>query len=408
MSVAIEFNCVSKQYPLQRLAGMSWIERLNPRRDPRARGDGFWALREVSFAVEAGDALGIIGPNGAGKTTILKLLAGISPPTLGSVAVHGRMASLIEVGAGFHPELTGRENVYLNAAILGLTRRQTDAVFDRIVHYAELREFVDTPVKKYSSGMYVRLGFAVAVHVDAEVLLLDEVLAVGDAHFRQKCQNTMQHFRETGRTILLVSHDMDAISRLCSRAVLLNHGRIVAQGETQDVIARYRADVAKQRAAARAASGPEKCDAVLRRGSGEVRVESVQFVDAAGREKVSLASGESFGVRFRYRVRKPVPDPLFVVGFFSADAGALVARFSTAESGVHFPTLDRDGVLTLWIGNNPLVGGTYEVTVGVQDPTRLHDYDYHHRLHEFHVASSGHEYGVVRLPARWESSPPTP
>ncbi|MEE8346299.1 MAG: ABC transporter ATP-binding protein [Dehalococcoidia bacterium] len=200
----------------------------------------FHALRDVSFCVAQGETLGIIGRNGSGKSTILKLIAGVTAPSEGEIAVYGRVSPLIELGAGFHPDLTGRENVFLNASILGMSRKETLARFDDIISFAELWDFVDTPVKRYSSGMYIRLGFSVAVHSDPEILLIDEVLAVGDAAFQEKCLAKMQEFRSRGITIVLVSHSMELVEDFCQRALLLNGGRVVVDGPTTEVVERYR------------------------------------------------------------------------------------------------------------------------------------------------------------------------
>lgn len=208
-------------------------------RRARAAEEQFWALKDVSFSVEPGEALGIIGRNGAGKSTLLKILSQITPPTAGKITMRGRVGSLLEVGTGFHPELTGRENIYMNGAILGMGRREIARKFDEIVAFAEMEKFLDTPVKRYSSGMYVRLAFAVAAHLEPEILIIDEVLAVGDAEFQKKCLGKMDEVAKHGRTVLFVSHNMQAIRLLCSRCVLLRHGNVVASGEPVDVTSSY-------------------------------------------------------------------------------------------------------------------------------------------------------------------------
>lgn len=241
----ISVERVSKLYRLNRLGARSIREELVRAgrrllaRDGLSDSDDFYALRDLSFDVESGETLGLIGPNGSGKSTVLKLLARISYPTTGRIIVSGSVASLIEVGAGFHPELSGRENIYLYGSIMGMRRAVVRAKFDQIVDFAELDRFIDTPVKRYSSGMYVRLGFAVAAHINPHILLVDEVLAVGDASFQDKCMLRIEELRRNGMTVIFVSHDMAAVGRLCNRVMLLEHGELIACGAPRDVIANY-------------------------------------------------------------------------------------------------------------------------------------------------------------------------
>ncbi len=254
--IAIKIEHVSKEYRLGAIGGgtlrgdlQSWMARLRGKEDPNSKigsdaarhmGERFLALRDVSFTVKKGEALGIIGHNGAGKSTLLKLLSRVTAPTAGTISYNGRIASMLEVGTGFHPELTGRENVYMNGAILGMTRAEIDRKFDQIVEFAEMEQFIDTPVKRYSSGMYVKLAFAVAAHLDSEIMVMDEVLAVGDMKFQQKCLGKMGDAANTeGRTVLYVSHNMNTIRQLCTRCIVLDHGRVVFDGDTEEAIAIY-------------------------------------------------------------------------------------------------------------------------------------------------------------------------
>ncbi|MBW8872756.1 MAG: ABC transporter ATP-binding protein [Leifsonia sp.] len=231
---------VSKRFVLH--PDKSVKERLLNLRRSASRRQEFWALRDIDLVVRAGSTLGVIGQNGSGKTTLLKVLGGVLDPTTGTVARRGRLAALLELGAGFHPDLTGRENVYLNAAILGMSQRETRAIFDQIVEYSGIEEFIDSPVKFYSSGMYVRLAFAVAVHVDPDLLLVDEVLAVGDEAFQRKCMNTIHQFQAEGRTIVFVSHSSDQIRELCNRVVVLDRGLLVFDGDAGDALAAMRGE----------------------------------------------------------------------------------------------------------------------------------------------------------------------
>ena len=242
MEWAVKLEGVSKAFVVRRNRTHDLKVRLLALFDPRHREhkEAFWALRDVDVSIRRGEFLGLIGPNGSGKSTLLRVMAGIFPPTRGEVIVHGRLAPMIELGVGFHPELTGRENIFLNTSLFSLSDRQTRAIYQDIVTFAELEEFIDMPVKNYSTGMYMRLGFAVAVHLDTDILLIDEVLAVGDERFQHKCFTRMEAFRREGKTIILVSHDMGTIEQMCDRACLLVRGRVEAEGEPGKVIERYR------------------------------------------------------------------------------------------------------------------------------------------------------------------------
>src|SRR5437588_2354041 len=251
--IDLKLDHVSKRYRIRREAeaGAARNPLVRKLQSLRQRSEQFWAVRDVSFEVARGEALGIIGHNGAGKSTILKLLSSITAPTTGEIMINGRLSALIEVGSGFHPELTGRENVYLNGAILGMTRRQISARLDSIVDFAGVRQFLETPVKRYSSGMYVRLGFSIAAHLDPDILLLDEVLAVGDAAFQEKCLQRIAEVKHAGTTIVFISHNLGAVERLCDRVILLQRGEIVANGEPHEIVAQYQTVAAAAKPASR-------------------------------------------------------------------------------------------------------------------------------------------------------------
>ncbi len=261
----------------------------------KPRTEDYWALQDVNFQVAPGEVVGVIGSNGAGKSTLLKVLSRITEPTTGEVRLVGRVGSLLEVGAGFHPELTGRENVYLNGAVLGMSRREIDQRFDDIVRFAELEKFLDTPVKRYSSGMYMRLAFSVAAHIQPEILLVDEVLAVGDVAFQKKCLGKMGDVARGGRTVLFVSHQMDALLKLCPRSILLDHGRIVAEGPTREVIDKY---FARQQTLL----GGELAPSTDRRGAQRFRFTGTWIEDAAGRRLSSVLAGQEIRLVASYRV----------------------------------------------------------------------------------------------------------
>jgi len=315
MTISISVDNVSKQYRLGTIGNRTlyedlnrWWARVRRQPDPIAkigevdhgnRTDGFiWALRDVSFEVEQGQVLGVIGRNGAGKSTLLKILSKVTAPTSGAIKVKGRIASLLEVGTGFHPELTGRENIYLNGAILGMTRNEIAKKFDEIVAFAEVEKFVDTPVKRYSSGMYVRLAFAVAAHMDPEIMVVDEVLAVGDAAFQRKCLGKMSENASEGRTILFVSHNMGAINRLCSRAVLLETGQLVADGLATEITAKYLSGAAEE-------GGVRAWDVTNAPGTDEVRLLEISIFDQAGASKSVFDVSEDIYIKLSYRVGMP-------------------------------------------------------------------------------------------------------
>jgi lipopolysaccharide transport system ATP-binding protein len=307
----------------------------------------FWAVEDVSFDVPRGEVAAIIGRNGAGKSTLLKLLARITTPTRGMADLYGRVGSLLEVGTGFHPELTGRENIYLNGAILGMRRDEVARNFDAIVAFSGVERFLDTPVKRYSSGMYVRLAFAVAAHLETEILFVDEVLAVGDAEFQRKCLDKMQSVVRDGRTILFVSHNMAAVKALCQRALLLEQGRLVLDGAVNDVVDRY--------LTAGKARGEDGLvpDEAVRTGSGEGRLRRVAIRDAQGEPTAQVYLGEPFSVTLTFEVARPVDDAIVTVGISSLDGIRVATSFNTdggapawsLAPGWHSVTIDIDVVL---------------------------------------------------------------
>jgi lipopolysaccharide transport system ATP-binding protein len=265
--------------------------------------EDFWALDDVSFEVKRGEVVGIIGRNGAGKSTLLKILSRITEPSAGRVEIRGRVASLLEVGTGFHPELTGRENVYLNGAILGMSRAEIKRKFDEIVSFAEVEKFLDTPVKRYSSGMYVRLAFAVAAHLDPEILIVDEVLAVGDVAFQNKCLNKMQDVAGVGRTVLFVSHNLQAVRTLCTRGILLSKGRVERDAPAHETIDAYKAGATRTGFDASSEVGNHH----HRRGDGSARFTDIRILDAAGGESLRFPTGETVRMRLAFKVVAPIP-----------------------------------------------------------------------------------------------------
>ncbi|HEX8090483.1 MAG TPA: ABC transporter ATP-binding protein, partial [Blastocatellia bacterium] len=296
----LRFDRVSKKYRIRggAYAGASRQAAIGKLLSARRRSEEFWALRDVSFEVKRGEALGIIGPNGAGKSTILKLLSSITTPTAGEITIAGSLSALIEVGSGFHPELTGRENIYLSGLILGMRRRQISRKLDSIVDFAGVGQFIDTPVKRYSSGMYVRLGFSIAAHLEADILLLDEVLAVGDAAFQAKCHKRIDDLKEEGRTIVFISHDLGSVEKVCDRALLLERGEITTGGSPQDVIKAY--------LNGSATSTRPRSTATRAREVQPAEITSVSFHEAERAEARGLQTGHPAIVRVAYTGAEPI------------------------------------------------------------------------------------------------------
>jgi ABC-type polysaccharide/polyol phosphate transport system ATPase subunit len=361
------------------------------RRGPRAAE--VVALRDVSFHVERGSAVGLVGRNGSGKTTLLRLLSGIIRPTTGRVDVGGRVGSLLELGAGFHPDLSGRENVFLNGSIHGLKRAYIREQLDEIVAFAGLEEAIDLPVRTYSSGMYMRLGFAIAAHIEADILLLDEVFAVGDEQFQRKCFGKIFEFKQRGGTIVFVSHDASAVERLCDRAILLRNGTVEFDGPTHDAIVRYRRQLAGER-------DPDERGAGLKEwGSGEARIEEVALLGPDGDERSQLLAGESFALRLRVAAEPDVPAPR--ISFELRDASGLLlaaAAQSTGELGWE----PGGGVIRFEVDRPPLADGRFHLRLGLSDETGERLYHWLDDALTFVVYPPGDERGVVRLEGRWE------
>jgi ABC-type polysaccharide/polyol phosphate transport system ATPase subunit len=360
----------------------------------KSRARDVWALEDVSLEVEPGAAVGLVGRNGSGKTTLLRLISGIIKPTAGRVEVGGRVASLLELGAGFHPEFTGRENVYLNGSIHGLSRARVREVMDEIVAFAELERFIDLPVRTYSSGMYMRLGFSVAAHIQSDVLLLDEVFAVGDEQFQRKCFGKVAEFKGRGGTIVFVSHDAQAVERLCDRAVLLRQGRVAFDGETRAAIAEYRRLLA-------ADANPDEIEGGLREwGSGEARVEQADLLDADGDARTQFASGEPVTLRLLVSAEPGLAPPRVSVEL--RDDGGVVlgsATQDTAELGWSAGAGTRE--LRFALDRLPLADGRFHLRLALVDAEQgrlLHSRDDAVR---FFVFPSGGQTGTVLLDGQW-------
>jgi len=359
----------------------------------------FWALQDVSFAVEAGETLGIIGRNGAGKSTVLKLLSGISKPAKGTIATRGKLAALIEVGAGFHPDLTGRENVFLNGAIMGLKRREVRALFDQIVAFAEVEPFIDTPVKRYSSGMYVRLGFAIAAHVNPDVLLIDEVLSVGDLAFQQKCLQRIHELKQAGTTMIFISHNLNAVQRICDRAILLNLGAIVEEGDVEAVIRAYREQVVtREREKFVQLRARGRTDGVA---ASPVQITAVRLLDRSGRLAEAVEMGEPLTVEVAYACARRIEQPVVKIGIDRVD-GMVCHVASTAYDGSAAPSLEGRGALRLHYPPLPLLPNAYRVSVEIGEEGRSVPLDARKHGAFFSVRSDRREGGAVHVEHRWQ------
>jgi ABC-type polysaccharide/polyol phosphate transport system ATPase subunit len=409
--VAVSLRDVSKRFRLRRAGQVSTVKDLFVQLFAGGRGPGLfageelWALRDVSLDLGRGRMTGIIGSNGSGKSTLLKVLGGILKPTSGQVSVRGRVSALIELGAGFHPEFTGRENIFVNGVLLGLSRAEVRARFDEIVAFAGLQPFVDNPVKTYSSGMYMRLGFAIAVTVDPDILLIDEVLAVGDEAFQHRCVGKIQEFKARGKTIVLVSHDLSSIERLCDEAVWLDGGRLRAQGETRSVVGQYLDHVAREEARALGvehaqAEAAARTGNAARWGTREIEITSVRLADAEGRERYLYETGEACTLRLGYRAHQPVENPVFGVGIFRKD-GLCCYGTNTAIDRIPWGKITGEGEVTVLFKQLDLVEGDYVLDVAIVQEHDHHAYDYHHQLYGFAVRSRVKDVGVARLAHEW-------
>jgi ABC-type polysaccharide/polyol phosphate transport system ATPase subunit len=396
MTAMIEVNGVSKKfrkgfrYLSLREEIAEFGRRLRGRRRSAPRRGEFWAVKDLSFEVNRGEALGLIGSNGAGKSTILKLIARISYANAGTMRVGGRLASLIELGAGLHPELTGRDNVFINGAILGMRRREIEQKYDAVVDFAELRPFMDMPVKHYSSGMYVRLGFSVAVHTEPEILLVDEVLSVGDVGFQAKSLDRMMTFRDRGVTIVFVSHDLPAVSQMCTRVLWIENGQRVMVGPTSEVLEAYLEAHDRKLRASLSAEDVRGRDV----GSGDVVIEKMTTHRADGTPADSFAYREPLLVRIHYRAFSDVRRPYFIVGV-SHHAGALFA--ASMQFDEQCPeTMSGRGVVEVLFRELPLLPGVYQVMGQIRRDVSTNYYN-PRILTSFVVASPMSAYGYTGL-----------
>jgi len=359
------------------------------------KAEEFWALKDISFEVKHGETLGIIGRNGAGKSTLLKVLSRITEPTEGRARIRGRIASLLEVGTGFHPELTGRENIYLNGSILGMTRAEIRKKFDEIVAFAEIDQFLDTPVKRYSSGMYVRLAFSVAAHLEPEILVVDEVLAVGDVAFQRKCMDYMKRLAQSGVTILLVSHNLLALRTMCRRVVVLSAGRLQFDGSAGEGVDIYQKN-------SRLEATPWALEVVGREISQwPIVITALEFFDDQGQPRSIYDHGERMRVRINYELRRPIKFPNFYLSFQRSDS-VWCCSFSAARDGVTTPLLKESGFIELLTPPMRLVSDVYGTYAAVWDQEFKNLYSAQNGPN-FHVRDEvlNSNFGVFHEPAEW-------
>jgi ABC-2 type transport system ATP-binding protein len=363
----------------------------------RVKYEEFWALRDVSFEVPQGASFALIGENGSGKSTLLKCIARIYAPDSGRISTNGKLSALLELGAGFHQELSGRDNVYLNGSILGMSRREIDARFDDIVGFAGLEEFIDVPVKNYSSGMYVRLGFSVAISVEPDILLVDEVLAVGDAEFQIRCLEKVDELRKAGKTIVIVTHALGSVRHLCDQAALLEHGELRCIGPAPDVIDGYIGDVLTDHSAEGTGEGG------ARWGSGEGRITQVEVIDGSGRVGHPVRTGDMVVFRMHYETTEPIERPVFGMAIHRLD-GAEVTGPNTREADAVPDKIEGSGYVDLRVPRLMLVPGTYDLTVSLYNYTLAHPYDFRQRCLRFDVepGTPHAEFGVMTLGGEWD------
>jgi ABC-type polysaccharide/polyol phosphate transport system ATPase subunit len=392
---AISVENVSKNYRMYAERNQSLKAMVLSR--TRVRYEEFPALKDVSLEIPAGVTYGLIGENGSGKSTLLKCMARILRPDKGVIRTEGKVSALLELGAGFHPELSGRDNVYLNGAILGLSKKQLAARFDEIVDFAGLEQFIDTPVKNYSSGMYVRLGFSIAINVDPDILLVDEVLAVGDEQFQRKCAEKFADLREGGRTVVIVSHALGSVRTLCDEVALLEHGVLQAVGPSGQVIDTYLRDVHVDREA--------DGDSGSRWGSGEGRIERVDIVRADGSVTTEVKTGDQVTFRLHYSFTEPIERPVFGLGIQTIE-GMMVSGPNTRQAGFVPEVLAGTGYVDLRVDRLMLVAGTYDINVSLFDYSMSHAYDFRLLTLRFDVqrGDPAEEFGVMALGGVWEVS----
>ncbi len=401
---AIEVRNVSKHFKVYYDKGSQLKERVLFRK--RNAYENRLVLNDISFSIKKGEAVGLVGKNGCGKSTTLKLLTKIIYPNSGTIEMCGRVSSLIELGAGFHPDMSGRENIYTNAAIFGLTKREIDARLDDIIAFSELEKFIDNPVRTYSSGMYMRLAFSVAINVNADILLIDEILAVGDANFQAKCFNKLREIKAEGTTIVIVSHSLGQIEQICDRSIWIKDGKIQMEGAPKDVHLEYldymnteRMELAEREKTRREAEGSEAAKKKKRYGSMDCKFTDIKLLDANGNEQKTFRTGEAMKLDLHYECHKKVTDAVFGFGIFRSDGLWCYGTNTRIDHKDNFD-IERDGSYEVDLKELMLIPGEYWIDVTIEygegNPV-----DYYKEALRFEVVSKVSDVGVVRIPHEW-------
>lgn len=405
----IRFENVNKQFTYSQDKPQTILETLiSPfRRSERKKNKQYlWAVNDVSFDIFPGQSVGIVGRNGSGKSTVLKLATRIIKPTSGRIWVNGRVSALLELGAGFHPDLTGRDNIYLNASLLGLSKNEVDYLFDDIVDFSELGNFINMPVKHYSSGMYMRLGFSVAIHIHPDILIIDEILAVGDQAFQSKCLDRIYEMKSQGVTFIMVSHNLGVIRRMCSHLVWLEDGKMKQAGLVDDVAKQYQADTYQKELLQM--KQHEANSGFKRMGNGAIEITAVRISNQDGIEEKTFEMGACFVVEMNYFAHKPIPNPEIGLAIHRYD-GLHVNGTNTRISGLDLGMVEGAGVVRYSIPKLPLTPSRYFLTASIHDSRYSTLYDYHEQAYPFRVIVTDVEepQGIVEIPAIWDWMPET-
>lgn len=389
--IDLQFENVSKRYRVQGDATSQGSGMLAKFKASAGAKKDFWALRDVSFSVKRGESLGIIGHNGAGKSTILKLLSNITTPSAGRIHINGRLSALLEVGSGFHPELTGRENTYLSGSILGMRRNEITSKMESIIDFAGVRRFIDIPVKRYSSGMYVRLGFSIAAHLDPDILLLDEVLAVGDLGFQEKCKKRILELHEQGTTLVFISHDLSAVRNLCERVILMQQGQIIGEGNADEVIRQYTEQASFH-------SAPQ-----IRNEMRIAEIANVVFYDSRGDRATSFMTGRPLTARVDYLVHEPIPDGAISLYFMNTD-GQIAAQWTTALNGSIIDMQRGSGTVEFSCEELGLQPGVYSIDANIEISGTKDEVEWQHGCSSIHVDSDKELRGHFYMPHTWREA----